>query len=96
MYEALDTVALLAASRPDPAGREWQVAAGPQSQRLRAFPDITHERYSVYQDVRGACTYGKETHASPNSPAYRRGARHDTAGPQQCGNTCGNKCQTHS
>jgi DUF1680 family protein len=50
----LTRAALLAATRRVPDGREWQVAAGAHTLRLRAFPDITHERYSVYQDVRGA------------------------------------------
>jgi DUF1680 family protein len=44
-------VALLAATRPAHAGTEWQVSAGSRKLRLRAFPDINNERYSVYQDV---------------------------------------------
>jgi DUF1680 family protein len=51
---ALTRAELLAATRPVPAGHEWEVVAGPQKLRLRAFPDITDQRYSVYQDVRGA------------------------------------------
>ena len=50
----LTRAALLAASRPVPGGHEWQVATGGITQRLRAFPDITHEHYSVYQDVSSA------------------------------------------
>jgi DUF1680 family protein len=46
--------ALLAATRPTYAGTEWQVSAGPRTLRLRAFPDINTERYSVYQDVASA------------------------------------------
>ncbi len=48
----LTRATLLSATRPGNAGSEWQVGAGPQRQRLRPFPDITTERYSVYQDVR--------------------------------------------
>ena len=44
--------ALLCARRPGDSGLEWQVSEGQRKARLRAFPDITNEPYSVYQDVR--------------------------------------------
>ena len=45
---------LLSASRQGDAAPEWTIAAGSSPLRLRAFPDITNEPYSVYQDVSAA------------------------------------------
>jgi DUF1680 family protein len=45
---------LLAARRRDPQAHEWQFERRGRTVKLRPFADIGLERYSLYQDVRGA------------------------------------------